>query len=138
MVSVGSIEGEVISLTCLLLQVLSFIELPKCLMVAGIIKKLIFGQLEYYFIRWLLVKLHFNLNITVRLSVTFKIHKYLFHLFLKIIRLSWKLLFKSSLTKTHLKDQQLYNAFEIAGYPIIISRVDIIKNRLILKKMRKV
>lgn len=137
MVFVGSIEGEVISLICLLLLALSFIELLKCLMVAGIIKKLIFGQLEYYFIRLSLVKLHFNLNITVRLLVTFKIRKYLFHLFLKIIRPSWKLLFKSSLTKIHRKDLQLCNAFEIAGFPTIISRVDFIKNRLILKKMRK-
>lgn len=85
---VENIEEEGINSICSLLQALSFIELLKCLMVEGIIKRLIFGRLEFYSTRLLLVKLHSNLNITVKLSVTFKIQKYHFHLFLKIILLS--------------------------------------------------
>ena len=67
MVFVESIVVEVISSICLLLLALSFIGPLKCLMVEGIMKKLIFGQLEFYSTRLLLVKLHFNLNITVKL-----------------------------------------------------------------------
>lgn len=134
---VENIEEEGINSICSLLQALSFIELLKCLMVEGIIKRLIFGRLEFYSTRLLLVKLHSNLNITVKLSVTFKIQKYHFHLFLKIILLSWKYWFRSYWAKIHLKDQQHYNAFEIAGFQTIPLRVDFIKNRLILKKIKK-